>query len=155
MITMARLPVRLYQIRKSNGGKLRNLIYPDESSYTVLGEYARSQMSPFASLVSSLWLKGDWQNRPLPDSTRPVPKRLRAQGVKPYTWREFWSEQLAPIPIEEGLRDVWKNGLGMSDEQIRSARKAMATIAIMSATGARLVDDTSVKKATAQGETQN
>jgi hypothetical protein len=141
MLSMARLPVRLYQIRESTGGKLRNLIYPDEDTYSVLGQYGRSQLSPFASLATELWLKGDWENRPLPDSTRPVPKRLRAQGVKPYTWPEFWAEQLSPIPAEEAMRDVWKNGLGMTPEQIASASKAMATLAVMSGTGARLTDD--------------
>jgi hypothetical protein len=141
MLTMARLPVRLYQIRSSDGGKLKNLIHPDENTYTVLGEYARSQMSPFASLASSLWFKSDWQNRPLPNSNRPVPKRLAEQGVKPYTWPEFWTEQFLPIPAEEAAREVWKNGLGMSDEQVKGMRKAMATIAVMSATGARLTDD--------------
>jgi len=141
MLTMARLPVRLYQIRESSGGKLRNLIYPDEDTYSVLGEYGRSQLSPFASLATTLWLKGDWQNRPLPSSTRPVPKRLRAQGVRPYTWPEFWSEQVAPIPAEEAMREVWKTGLGMTDEQVSQMRKAMATIAVMGATGARLTDD--------------
>lgn len=145
MISMARLPVRLYQIRQSNGGKLRNVIHPDESSYTVLGEYARSQLSPFASLASSLWFKSDWQNRPLPNSNRPVPKRQALQGVKPYTWPEFWSEQVLPIPIEEATREVWQHGLGMSPNQIKHMRKAMATIAVMSATGGRLVEDTSVK----------
>lgn len=141
MISMARLPVRLYQIRQSSGGKAKNLVYPDESSYTVLGEYVRSQLSPFASLASSLWFKSDWQNRPLPNSNRPVPKRLADQGIKAYTWPEFWSEQFLPIPLEEAAREVWKNGLGMSDEQIGSLRKAMATIAVMGATGGRLVDD--------------
>jgi hypothetical protein len=146
MLSMARLPVRLYQIRESTGGKLRNLIYPDEDTYSVLGQYGRSQLSPFASLATELWLKGDWENRPLPDSTRPVPKRLRAQGVKPYTWPEFWAEQLSPIPAEEAMRDVWKNGLGMTPEQIASASKAMATLAVMSGTGARLTDDVQPKK---------
>jgi hypothetical protein len=153
MLSMARLPVRLYQIRSSDGGKLKNLIYPDESTYSVLGEYGRSQMSPFASLASTLWLKGDWQNRPLPDSTRAVPKRLRAQGVKPYTWPEFWAEQVAPIPAEEAMRDVWQYGLGMSPEQVRQMNKAMATLAVMSATGARLEDDVPYKKDVAQTAT--
>lgn len=147
MLSMARLPVRLYRIRSSDGGKLKNLVYPDEDSYSVLGEYGRSQSSPFASLATTLWLKGDWQNRPLPSSDRPVPKRLRNQGVKPYTWSEFFTEQVLPIPAEEAAREVWKSGLGMSDEQVKSARKALATIAVMSATGARLVDDVEAGKA--------
>ena len=146
MLTMARLPVRLYQIRSSDGGKLKNVVYPDEDTYSVLGEYARSQESPFASLATTMWLKGDWQNRPLPNSQRPVPKRLREQGVKPYTWSEFFTEQVLPIPFEEAAREVWKHGMGMSDEQLASMRKAMATIAVMSATGARLVEDVSVNR---------
>jgi hypothetical protein len=141
MLSMARLPVRLYQIRESSGGKLRSLVFPDESSYSVLGEYGRSQLSPFASLASTLWFKSDWQNRPLPGSDHPVPKRLRASGVAPYTWPEFWSEQVLPIPAEEAAREVWKNGLGMSPEQIKSMRQAMATIAIMAGTGALLTTD--------------
>lgn len=142
MLTMARLPARLYQIRESNGGRLRNLIYPDEDTYTALGEYARSQLSPFASLASSLLFKSDWQRRPLPNSSSPVPKRLAAQGVKPYTWPEFWAEQIAPIPFEEAMREVWQSGFGSSPDQIAAARKAIATLAVMSATGARLTDDT-------------
>ena len=141
MLSMARLPVRLYQIRESSGGKLRSVVFPDESSYSVLGEYGRSQLSPFASLASTLWFKSDWQNRPLPSSDRPVPKRLRAQGVQPYTWPEFWSEQVMPIPAEEAAREVWKTGLGMSPEEIKAMRQAMATIAIMAGTGARLTTD--------------
>jgi hypothetical protein len=141
MISMARLPVRLYQIRQSDGGKLKNLVHPDESSYTVLGEYARSQLSPFASLASSLWFKSDWQNRPLPNSNRPVPKRLAMQGVEPYTWPEFWTEQVLPIPFEEAAREVWQHGLGMTPDQVSHMRKALATIAIMGATGSRVTED--------------
>ena len=142
MLSMARLPARLYRIRESDGGKLKNLVYPDEDTYSVLGEYGRSQLSPFASLALNLWLKSDWQNRPLPNSDRPVPKRLAARGVGPYTWPEFWTEQVLPIPAEEAAREVWKNGLGMSEEQIKEARKALATISIMAATGSRVEEDT-------------
>lgn len=145
MITMMRLPVRLYKIRESDGGKLKNLVYPDESSYTVLGEYARSQLSPFSSLVTDLWLKSDWMNRPLPNSTRPVPKRLRDEGVKPYTWAEFGLEQTLPIPAEEALREVWKDGFHANSEQIAAWRKALASGSVMIATGARLNDDWDAK----------
>ncbi|HTQ49255.1 MAG TPA: hypothetical protein VMJ12_00995, partial [Candidatus Acidoferrales bacterium] len=120
MLTMARLPFRLFQIRASSGGKTRNLIYPDEDVYSVLGEYARSQMSPFASLVADLWFRSDWMRRQLPGSNRPMPARLRKQGIKPYTWPEFLSEQFLPIPAEEAVREVWQHGLGMSPQQISS-----------------------------------
>lgn len=147
MITMARLPVRMYRIRSSDGGKLKNLVYPDEDSYTVLGEYGRSQLSPFASLATDLWLKADWMNRPLPNSKRPVPARLRKEGVKPYTWPEFLTEEVLPIPAEEAVREVWgKNGMGMSEAQIKQHHKAWATLTVMLATGARLSDDYNAKK---------
>ena len=147
MLTMARLPIRLYRIRESDGGKLKNLIYPDEDSYNMLGEYARSQASPFASLAMSLWLKSDWQNRPLPSSERPMPKRLRARGIEPYTWPEFWTEQVLPIPAEEAIHEVWAHGLGMDDNQMKAADKAMATLSVigkvaaMAGTGGRISPD--------------
>ena len=157
MVSMIRLPARLYKIRESNGGKLKNVVYPDEDTYSVLGQFGRSQLSPFASLATTLWLKADYENRPLPNSTRPVPSRLRAQGVKPYTWPEFWSEQFLPIPAEEAVREVWSNGLGMNSDQIKQARKALATIAIMAATGARITDDTEVRAKTPEqlNQTEN
>ncbi|MES2367022.1 MAG: hypothetical protein V4563_14195 [Pseudomonadota bacterium] len=148
MLSMARFPSRLWQIRQSGGGKLKNLIYPDEDSYHAVGEFARSQLSPIASLAADLWFKGDWQNRPLPNSQRPVPKRLRAQGVKPYTWPEFWTEQALPIPFQEAAREVWKTGLGFSDEQVTHMFKALAIISAMAMTGARVTDDVESQKRT-------
>jgi len=142
MLSAMRLPLRLNQIRESDGGKLKNLVYPDESTWSTLGEYGRSQASPFASLMMDLWFKSDWQNRPLPNSNRPVPKRLAAQGVKPYTWPEFWTEKALNIPAEEAAREVWKNGMGMSPQQVEQAKKAFTTILIMAGTGARVEDDT-------------
>jgi hypothetical protein len=47
--------------------------------------------------------------------------------------------------LEEAAREVWQNGLGMKPEQVSGARKALATIAVMAATGGRLVDDRNTK----------
>ena len=146
MLSMARLPVRLFAIREGNGGKLKNLIYPDEDTYNVLGQYARTQLSPAAGLAMDLWLKSDYQSRPLPNSTRPVPKRLRAQGVKPYTWSEFWTAELSPIPASEAAKEVWKAEFGASEDQMRDLQKAAFEISVMATTGGRLTDDPRLKK---------
>ncbi len=108
----------------------------------MLGEYARSQLAPGASLASDLWFKADWQNRPLPNSERPVPRRLRAQGIEPYTWPEFWTEQLLPIPAQEGAKEVWRDGMHMGPQQVKSA----ASIMLMSVTGGRITEDLEAKK---------
>lgn len=142
MITMARLPYRAVQIRERNTGKLKNIILPDAETYAMLLGYARSQLSPAAGLAADQWFMADYQNRPLPSSNRAVPKRLRQQGLGPYTWPEYLSETFSPIPFQEALKEVWKTGLGMSDEQIRQYAKALGTIAFQAGTGARIAEDT-------------
>jgi hypothetical protein len=146
MLNMARLPVRLWTIGAGDGGKLKKVIYPDESMYSAAGEFARSQASPLASLGLDLLFKGDYQNRPLPQipgygKPIPIPKRLAAQGIKPYTWPEFFAEQVSPIPFEEAEREIWRTGFGLSHEQMKSLAKAAGTTIVMMGTGGRLTED--------------
>lgn len=151
MLNMARLPVRLWTIGAGDGGKLKHAIYPDESMYSAAGEFARSQASPIASFGLDLVFKGDYQNRPLPQipgygKPIPLPKRLAAQGVKPYTWPEFFAEQVSPIPFEEAEREIWRTGFGLSPEQQKSLLKAAGTTIVMMGTGGRLTEDLQPKK---------
>lgn len=146
MLNMARLPVRLWTIGSGDGGKLKKVIYPDESMYSAAGEFARSQASPAASMALDFVFKGDYQNRPLPQipgygKPIPMPKRLAAQGIKPYTWTEYFAEQFAPIPLEEAQKEVWRHGFGHSPEQLKSYAKAFGTLIVMAGTGGRLSDD--------------
>jgi hypothetical protein len=146
MLNMARLPVRLWTIGAGDGGKLKHVIYPDESMYSAAGEFARSQASPLATLGLDLIFKGDYQNRPLPQipgygKPIPMPKRLAAQGIKPYTWDEYVMEQASPIPFQEAEREIWRNGFGLSDKQIKSMLQAAGTTAVMMGTGGRLTQD--------------
>lgn len=146
VMNMARLPLRLWTIGAGDGGKLKHVIYPDESMYSAAGEFARSQASPLASLGLDLIFKGDYQNRPLPQipgygKPIPVPKRLAAQGIKPYTWPEFVAEQVSPIPLEEAEREIWRTGLGLNDQQVKSLIKAAGTTIVMAGTGGRLTED--------------
>jgi hypothetical protein len=152
MVSMARLPVSLW-VGIENEGKLNKLIYEDENTAETLWDFTRSQASPFASLALDLAIGRDYQERPLPRAgfgflpgKWNMPKRLRAQGTVPYTWSEFWTYQALPIPAQEAAREVWKHGFGMSDEQIQGQLKALATISIMAATGARLTDDTAPRQ---------
>lgn len=145
-LSMMRLPLRIYQIGASDGGKMRNLIYPDESMEHAIGDYARSQLSPAASLVVTLLTKADYQGRPLPQIPlygKPVPeqKRLKAEGVEPYTWPEFFAETVLPIPGEEAAKEVWHYGIGETPEQKRGLEKSFLTLLVMTATGGRLTDD--------------
>jgi hypothetical protein len=156
MITLMRLPVRL-AMAVANRGKLSKIIYPDENVYKIMGDYARSQMSPFAGTTSDLFFGSDYQQRPLPRAlfgTIPgpetMPKRLRAQGVQPYTWHEYALETGSMIPIEEVVRDVFGRGMGMPEDQQKSVMTTvvLSTLkaAAMAGTGTRITEDFEAKQ---------
>jgi hypothetical protein len=147
-LTMMRLPLRIIQIGMGNGGKSRFLIYPDESMGKEALRYVRSQLSPLAQPIVSLVTKADYQDRPLPQipgygPPPPMPKRLAKEGVEPYTWKEFGSEVVLPIPFEEGAKEVFEHGFGGTPEQHKAYIRAFVTILAMSATGGRLSEDQS------------
>lgn len=153
MLNMAKLPARMATSIMFHG-KTSKLILEDERVYKIAGDYIRSQLSPFAGTATDLALGRDYMGRPLPralfgtiEGPKDIPKRLRLHGVtKPYTWPEYSSIQFTPIPISEGIHEVWGQGLGMSDAQIDHYLKAWAIISIMAGTGARVTEDYQLKK---------
>lgn len=146
-LTMTRLPLRIYQIGAGSGGKTKYLIYPDESMYKTGGSYLRTQASPFISPVISVITKGDYADRPLPQmpgygKPQPVPKRLAAEGVKPYTWKEFGTGIVLPIPFEEGANEVFHYyDLGQTKAAQNTLLRAFAITLIMAGTGGRMAED--------------
>jgi hypothetical protein len=152
MITMARLPLRLF-VGVVNEGKLNKIVYEDERVATILFEYVRSQMSPFAGTATDLAIGRDFMERPLPRAgfglipgKTNIPKRLKAEGIQPYTWAEYATQQAAMIPLQEALKEVWGKDLMMTPEARKHALDALATIIVMGGTGARVSEDYSLKQ---------
>jgi hypothetical protein len=147
MLTMARLPLRILT-GVANEGKFSKLHYEDENTWNTIGKYMRSQASPFASITLDLLLGRDFQEKPLPragfglyEGKTNLPKRLKAQGVEPYSWAEWALEAFSPIPFQEAVKEVWGSGLGASPEQIKQMLKAFVTTLFMGGTGGRMSDD--------------
>lgn len=109
MITMARLPGRVAALAAARAGKFKGVVYPDDKASSMIGDYFRSQFSPFASLIADQLFREDYQRRQLWNSNQPEPKRLRAQGIEPYTPAEYWTQQALPIPFQEVARE-WQQG---------------------------------------------
>jgi hypothetical protein len=153
MLNMAKLPPRLATSLVWHG-KGSKLVKEDERWAKILFDYARSQASPFAGTTLDLALGRDYADRPLPrkgfgliPGEHDIPKRLQQHGItQPYTWPEYILPQVAPIPVAEGIKEVWRKGFGMTDEQIAQAMKAIAVISVMAGTGSRVTEDYKVAK---------
>lgn len=153
MLNMAKLPPRL-AVALVYEGKGSKLVKEDERWAKILFDYARSQASPFAGTTLDLALGRDYAERPLPRAgfgilpgKTDVPKRLQQHGItQPYTWPEYLSQQLAPIPLAEAIKEVWGKGLGMTDDQMIQAAKAIGVGLVMAGTGSRVTEDYKMAK---------
>jgi hypothetical protein len=128
------------QFEKAEGGR-------GEEMARDVYEYGRTKLSPFVGLMADLLTQADFQQRPLPFSEDKVPARLRREGVGPYTYGEYMSEKLTPIPISEAVREVWR-AQGMNETQIDHWMWALTDAAIMGTSGVRVSPDTSKPPAT-------
>jgi hypothetical protein len=157
-IALARLPLRI-QANIENKSKLNKIVYEDENVYKTIGNFARTQLSPAAGAATDLAFGRDFQGRPLPskgfgtmEGDSNVPKRLRAQGVQPYTWPEYLTVTALPIPLAEAMHDVWHDGYGLDEKGVDWMQKLWAIIqtipetGAMALTGARIGEDYDVKK---------
>jgi hypothetical protein len=128
------------QFEKAEGGRGEEMA---RDAY----EYGRTKLSPFTGLMADLLTQADFQQRPLPFSEDKVPARLRREGVGPYTYGEYMSEKLTPIPVSEAVREVWRQQ-GMNETQIDHWLWALTDAAIMGTSGVRVSPDTSKPAAT-------
>lgn len=107
-------------------------------------EYLRGKLSPFAGTATDFATQADYAKRPLPFSSDKVPANIRKEGLGKYTWGEYLTEQGAPIPISESIKEIWdKQGI---DESTQAHYiKAILSGLVMGSTGARASKDFSVK----------
>lgn len=105
-----------------------------------LWEYGRRKMSPFASFVVDTASGQDFTGRPLPWSSDVLPRSRRMRGVSNYDWPEYALQTIAPIPVEEAVKEVWAN-LGMDMSTMNRLWHALAVAVPMTMTGARIWED--------------
>ena len=115
-----------------------------QEQYQLTGKYIRSKLSPFASVAEDVNVQADYAGRPLPWSGDKLPSYLKREGQAPYTYKEYIGEHVAPIPVEDAIKEVWSNQ-GMSNRRINDWLAAFATFAIVGGTGARVEKDTALE----------
>lgn len=116
-----------------------------ENMETTGADYLRGKLSPFSGVAADIATQSDFQKRPLPFSFDPVPASVKKQGLDRYTYSEYALEHLAPIPVEEAIREVWRKQ-GMDETKINHWLKTLGDAVVMGGTGARVAPDTSVKR---------
>lgn len=146
MLTTLRLPFREAAILLNNTtlatGKKR-YDSADRGTYEAIGEYFRNQLNPAVGDLADVVFQSDAQGRPLPWSRQPVPAYLKRQGItKPYTWGEWARDAVAPIPLEEPMKQVF-DSYGMPQDQAQKWIKIIGTAIYMGGTGGRISEDSS------------
>jgi len=147
IIGIVRAFAQLLHVLRTDRTKYEKLTQRSDAASESLGRYARQKLSPFGGVVSDVLTAQDFANRPMPWSNEPVPRSQRLRGEKPYDWSEYLMEQFAPIPLEEGIKELWINQ-GMSPEDANKWLKGLKALGATMAgsTGARISSDVYAKE---------
>ncbi len=101
-------------------------------------EYARGKLSPFAGVSLDVASQSDAIGRPLPFSSDKLSYRAKQLGfTERYGYKEYASQKLLPIPMEEAAREIWKDQ-GVSPEDASKWLRAITIGALSGTTGARV-----------------
>lgn len=127
------------QLQKAEGTRA-------EQAGTIALKYIRGKLSPFASVATDILTQSDFIGKPLPfSSDKATPMAQRMGEGKPYTYAEYGTTHLLPIPVAEAARELWKQQ-GMDDEEIDKYLRAIEAGIVSGATGAKMKDDKSKRK---------
>lgn len=140
MLHMVGLLADLYRIATAKRGKVESLTPRGEEMGERMWSYGRGKLSPFAQPLVDAATQADFRGRPMPFSSDKVPKYLRAQHIGKWTWPEYLTEQFAPIPAEEAIKEVWE-GQGVTRSDAERYLRALETFTVTGATGVRVTDD--------------
>lgn len=101
-------------------------------------EYLRGKLSPFAGVALDVASQSDAVGRPLPFSNDPLSYRAKNLGAKDkYSYQEYASKKLLPIPLEEAAQDIWRSQ-GRSEDTIDKWMRAIGIGIASGTTGARI-----------------
>lgn len=144
MLGLVRLFANLAHASVGKRSSLESLTSRSEEIGQIGASYARGKLSPFGGVTADIVTQSDYAGRPLPYAKDKVPRYLRKEGVKKYTYGEYALENLSPIPASEAIKEVWSKQ-EMDESTQAHYLKALTSAVVMGSTGARMSKDTHLK----------
>jgi hypothetical protein len=114
-----------------------------QAMFKAIGNYGRGKLSPFAGTSFDVLSHTDYAGNVLP-----FYKDKPQKGRVKYGVGEYLLRQQTPIPISEGINDVYQQmkNKGMSEPQIKDILTGIFLSVTSGGTGARVREDFNVKK---------
>jgi hypothetical protein len=107
-----------------------------------LMQYARGELSPAAGYLADQISQQDFMGRNLPLSDEKDKNWMKEHGYGRYTWGQYATQALTPIPVEEPVMEVWKHW-GMPDATASFWMKTLLEAGARATTGIYFGEDQS------------
>jgi hypothetical protein len=140
VLGIVRLFANLYKDIRGDRTKFQQLTSRRAATASTLFNYAQGKASPFMQPLLDVGFQSTFDNRPMPFSNDPVPSYLRKEGEEKHTWGEYTATEFAPIPVEEGIKEMWSRQ-GMDESTQQKLLRSLMVGAVGGLTGARIGED--------------